>query len=820
MHVVQQFTWELRRVLVQAAQLAAFQKKDKIEPLHLFYSLTNQAEGFLTDLGLHKKNQKKIEKKNLPQNNDVHISLSLSQTSRTLITDAANIAQTYNHYHIGTEHLFMSLLESDNKSIHHLLHEAHIDHTLIKNELVGILKSSTKFSEILETLFPQSEAHDPQEKNEQGTTTAPLREKNKKQQALDYFTTHLTDPNEAAKFDPVIGREKEITRLIQIISRRTKNNPVLLGPPGVGKTAIVEGLAKKIVSGDVPDILKQKKIYSLNLMSLVAGSAFRGELEMRLQHLLDEIIHNEHAILFIDEIHTLVGAGSPNGSLDAAQILKPALARGELRCIGATTHQEYKKNIEEDPALERRFQPINVAQPSREESYTILSGLAPYYEKYHRVRISQEALHAAVNLSDRYISEKFLPDKALDLLDEAAAKIKIESSHTVSSAQSSEVEIVRKKIELFLENMNGKISSHTLEKPIFRNLLAELDMQSKETVPEWLGTVEPQDIAHIVSLATGIPASRMVEKEKERLMNLEAIFSEKIIGQDHVKKNVSATIRRAKSGLAKKNRPCASFLFLGPSGVGKTEFAKMLSYELCGPEGLIKLDMSEFSESFTISRLVGSPSGYIGYKEGGRLTESVRQRPFSVILFDEIEKAHSKITHILLQILEDGTLTDAAGKKVDFSHTIIILTSNLGSEKINAGTSLGFTKEKNSASSLDVQEKFLSDAKDVFHSELLSRIDHIAVFHPLSTDDLEKIIDLRLSEIIALLKEHKITFSLTKRAKKYLVECVGEKGTGGRDVRHCIEEHIENHVADFLLQKNDTQKTCTIDWNGKQFILK
>ncbi len=803
MHIVQQFTWELRRVLIQAAQLAAFEKKKKIEPLHLFYSITNQAESILTNLSGHKKH---VQKKS-PD------SLALSQSSQQLLLDAAAIAQEYNHHHIGTEHLFMSLLDSENEKITSLLRKSHVSHKELKKQLVSVLQSSTKLSEMLDSLFGAT-----QEEKEQTDGTHPhTHQKTKNVSALEYFAIHLTEPSYAQKLDACIGREKELERIIHILSRRAKNNPILLGHPGVGKTALVEGLAKKIVEGTVPPILKNKRLYSLNITSLVAGSAWRGELEMRFKHLLDEVARDENVILFIDEIHTITGAGAAQGTLDVGNMLKPALARGELRCIGATTFQEYKKYIEEDGALERRFQPIHVEQPTAREACEILQGLAPQYESFHHVRIPNETLAATVQLSERYIPEKFLPDKAIDLLDEACAKVKVHYSSKTHKEKPKEVELIKNRLEQFLSVNKNPNDQALLNDQEFSTLLGEFRLQKEKDFPQEIPTVLPLHIAEIVSLSTGIPLTSLIQNEFEKLQSLETALSEKIVGHTVIKQRISKAIQRAKCGLTDPKRPLASFLFLGPSGVGKTELAKILAQEVCGPNSLIKLDMSEFSESFTISRLIGAPSGYIGYKEGGRLTESVRQRPYSLVLFDELEKAHPKIVHVLLQILEDGTLSDAAGKRVNFSNTIIVMTSNVGAEKFNSKTSLGFNTEKYSQQ--DIKHHVLGELKDTFSPELMSRINHVLLFDPLSSEDIQRIIQLQITEIGARLKERGITCSISSKARAQLGILVEEKGNGGRNVRHIIEEHIEPLLANAILEgKNKHHRSLSIDYKKNSFV--
>lgn len=792
---IHNFTHNLLRVLAQAAQLATAEGKSKIEPLHLFYGLTNQAEIFLAKHSFKKQPRVRISSKNIPL-------LSLSVPAKKIILDAADIAHSYNQSYIGTEHLLASLLEHQNRELQKTISQMNINPKEIRQSLTARLKTSAHIVDILESLFPPQDVPTDTHTHPQEGGQAKTAPRQKKISALEYFGCNLTDQAYAQTLDPVIGREGEMNRLIRVLCRRTKNNPVLVGAAGVGKTAIVEGLAKRISTGDVPSVLRGKKIHSLSLTSLTAGSAFRGELEMRFKQILEEVKNDPSAIVFIDEIHNIVGAGSSNGSLDVGNMLKPALARGELRCIGATTHAEYKKSIEDDPALERRFQMIAVKPSSPEESESIILGICPYYEAYHQVKITPEAVSAAVRLSDRYITEKCLPDKAIDLIDEASAKMRVES-HAYPWKQS---------LETYTQQEQPFQVKDLGTSPLFR--IPPL----KEQVVSYIGTLTESHITQIISEMTGIPASRLLQGEREKLLALETILSEKIIGQGDAKKTVAHCIRRARSGLTKKGRPLASFAFLGPSGVGKTEFAKTLAQEIFGQDGIIKLDMSEFSESFTISRLIGAPSGYIGYKEGGKLTESVRQRPYSLILFDEIEKAHPKILQLLLQILEDGTLSDAAGKKVDFSNTIIVLTSNIGSQKIHQGQILGFSEEKNVSS--QVQETILKELKDFLNPELLNRIDAPIVFHPLSEEHIKSVVDIHLSELKNRIAEQQILLYITEKARDYIALRSYNPTAGARHVRHNIEQLVEHALADIILSSEKKPTAIHVDLKKNEIICK
>ncbi len=811
------FTHNLRRVLIQAAQLAASEGKTKIEPLHLFTSLTNQAEGVIVQTAAAKVLQP--AKKTKLSRSKKTSALTLSPHSRKIILEAAALAEHFNHSHIGTEHLFASILDSRNPKIQGILRDHNVNSRKVRGQILAILKTSSKIADILETLLPSPRTAEPEHEHEH----VPHR-KQRAASALEYFAVHLTDPEHVKRLDPLIGRDREVSRLMRVLARRTKNNPVLLGAPGVGKTAIVEGLAQKIVYGDVPEALADKRIYSLNLTALVAGSAFRGELEMRFNQVLEEVRRDPNVILFVDEIHNLVGAGSSNGSLDASNIVKPALARGELRCIGATTFQEYKKYIEEDAALERRFQPITVDAPSVEQAETILIGLIPQYEQYHRVTITPEAARAAVRLSDRYIPEKFLPDKAIDLIDEAAAKARIDASQTDFSR---EIYNVRRDIarttalkEEMLYNRNDLAAAETLLAK--ESELAETlrDLESKqEAIRRTQPRITHETIAEIIASSTGIPIASLMSDERQKLLALEDRLSEAIIGQDEAKKAVASFVRRAKSGLLDRNRPLASFAFLGPSGVGKTELARTLANEIFGADGLLKLDMSEFSESFSVSRLIGAPSGYIGYKEGGRLTEAIRQRPHSLILFDEIEKAHPRVAQTLLQILEDGCLTDAAGKKVDFSNTMIILTSNIGSRTFSQ-SSFGFSSDEQKEHA-QKNSAILGELKDFLNPELVNRLDRVIVFEQLSESHIKDIVSLRLKELREKLLERGIDVRITPAAVRALVSRASQdRREGARRVRHIIENVIEGKIAECVLALPSSQETAalTIDCRKKEFI--
>ncbi len=806
--LIEQSTTHLHRVLVQAAQLAAAQGKRRIEPSHLFYGITNEAEIFIAHLLT---STAELPAAELPKTR-----VDFSLKSKKILEGAANLAQNFHHTLIDIPHLFMSILSFKDESVQGILKEYQIDPQRVYSHLESILKNSATIGDLLDYFLPQTElagnhAHQHQHEN-------PAPTKTRKITALEYFSINLTDKGQSAVIDPCIGREKEIDRLMRILARRTKNNPVLIGAPGVGKTAIVEGFARRISEGNVPDVFLNKKICSLNLTSLVAGSAFRGELEMRFKQLLEDVRQDENVILFIDEIHNLVGAGSSSGTLDAANILKPALARGELRCIGATTPQEYKKHIEEDPALERRFQPILVEQPTPQEACDIIHGLLPSYEQFHRVSVAPEAVDAAVRLSDRYITDKTLPDKAIDLIDEAAAKVKIESKRfmlikSLEQAEMQAEELTKQKSACYAQNELARANFIQIQEMEARTMIQSLQRQLGSSDERMVGTITPDAIADIVSLSTGIPVSALIKNECDQLLNLEECLSQNLIGQHNAKHLIASALRRAKAGLQKRGRPIASFLFLGPSGVGKTELSKRLADLMFGSNGLIKLDMSEFSESFTISRLIGAPSGYIGYKEGGRLTESVKLRPHSLVLFDEIEKAHPRILNVLLQILEDGCLTDAAGKKVDFSNTLIILTSNIGARLFTDSKTMGFASTPHDGSHTTVDRNDLSkELKEAISPELLNRIDHTVMFDALTEEDLAQIVGLQLAGVQEKLIElgHRIIWT-PKLVRHVVCQARQREQQGARHIRTIIEQEIEHGVAELLLKHPAKRGTIQCD---------
>jgi ATP-dependent Clp protease ATP-binding subunit ClpC len=716
----------------------------------------------------------------------VAVEIPFTPRAKRVLELSLEEARQLGHNYIGTEHLLLGLIREGEGVAARVLENLGVDLSKVRTQVIRMLGETAEVSA----------------GGSQGRTKTPT---------LDEFGSNLTQMATEGKLDPVVGRQKEIERVIQILGRRTKNNPVLIGEPGVGKTAIAEGLAQRIANGDVPDILEERRVVTLDIGLLVAGTKYRGEFEERLKKIMDEIRSAGNVILVIDEVHTLIGAGAAEGAIDAANILKPALARGELQCIGATTLDEYRKHIERDAALERRFQPVMVGEPSVDETIEILHGLRDRYEQHHKLKISDEALEAAARLSDRYISDRFLPDKAIDLIDEAGSRVRLLNSQLPPAAKELDRELrqVLKDKDNAVRSQDfdraGELRDREMEiKAEIRSIA-----QNKKTADEAEGNdstspvVGEEDIAQIVASWTGVPVNKLTESESEKLLHMEDTLHQRLIGQDEAVKAISRAIRRARVGLKNPNRPIASFIFSGPTGVGKTELAKSLAAYFFGSEdAMIRLDMSEFMERHTVSKLIGSPPGYVGYNEGGQLTEAVRRRPYTVVLFDEIEKAHPDVFNMLLQILEDGRLTDAKGRTVDFKNTLLIMTSNIGSKVIEkGGGGLGFDFEQDQAESQYNRIRSLvnEELKQYFRPEFLNRLDEIIVFRQLTKDEVKEISDILLKEVFRRLTEQDITLNVTERFKDRLVEEGYNPSYGARPLRRAIMRLLEDSLAEEIL---------------------
>jgi ATP-dependent Clp protease ATP-binding subunit ClpC len=789
----ERFTERARQVVVLAQDEARALKHNYIGTEHILLGLLREEEGLaarvLESLDITVEEVRAQIARIVGQGDEVTTGqIPFTPRAKKVLELALREALSLGHNYIGTEHILLGLVRENEGVAARILLDFDADAEKIRNEIIRMLSGPGRR----------------QQGGGQGTG-----EKAKSSKLLDQFGRNLTRQAAEGKSDPVVGRQTEIERVMQILSRRQKNNPVLIGEPGVGKTAVVEGLAQRIASGQVPELLKGKQIYTLDLAALVAGSKYRGEFEERLKKVMKEIMQRGDIILFIDELHNLVGAGAAEGAIDAASILKPALARGEMQTIGATTLDEYRKYLERDAALERRFQQIRVEEPSVDDTVEILRGLRDRYEAHHRCKISDEALHAAAVLADRYIQDRHLPDKAIDLIDEAASRMRIKNMTAPPRYRELEEEITKVRGE-----KEEAIESQEFEKAAsLRDKERKLTQKKRELEESWHAEEsadQPQigedEIADIVSMWTGIPVFKLTEAESQKLIRMEDELHKRVIGQDEAIVAVSKSIRRARAGIKDPKRPTGSFIFLGPSGVGKTELARTLAEFLFGDEeAMIQVDMSEFMEKHSVSRLVGSPPGYIGYDEGGQLTEAVRRKPYSVVLLDEIEKAHPDVFNILLQILEDGKLTDAQGRKVDFRNTIVIMTSNIGAASISKNQSLGFSIGDDSGLSYeDMKERVMSELKKVFRPELLNRIDEVIVFHKLTKEEIKTIVDLLMKRLRDQMGEHAADVSLTEEAKELLVEKGYDPTMGARPLRRAIQRFIEDPLADFVLGREIT----------------
>ncbi len=783
------FTERATKVLQYAQEEAQRLQHSSVGTEHILLGLLRENDGIaakaLLGLGLAlNKVQSEVDAL-VGLGNETFVHSSYTPRAKKVIELSMDEARKLGHTYVGTEHLLLGLIREGEG----------VAARVLNNLNVSLPKARQQVMQLLGT-------------NETVPVTTSSQAQNVSTPTLDSLARDLTAAAKESNLDPVIGRAKEIERVIQVLSRRTKNNPVLIGEPGVGKTAIAEGLAQRIVNNEIPETLRDKRVMTLDMGSVVAGTKYRGEFEDRLKKIMEEIRQTGNVILFIDELHTLIGAGGAEGAIDASNILKPALSRGELQCIGATTLDEYRKYIEKDAALERRFQPITVDEPSAEEAILILHGLRDRYEAHHRVKITDAAIEAAVRLSDRYIPDRFLPDKAIDLIDEASSKVRLRTytiPPNVKKLESS-LDNIRKEKDAAVQSQEfEKAASLRDSEQKMRDELDATKNKWKETQGRTDSEVLPDDIAHVVGSWTGIPVVKLAQEESERLLHLEHILHARLIGQDEAVKAVAQAVRRSRAGLKDPKRPIGSFIFLGPTGVGKTELARALAEAMFGDEqAVIRIDMSEYMEKHTTSRLVGAPPGYVGYEEGGQLTEKVRRKPYSVVLLDEIEKAHPDVFHILLQVLEDGRLTDAKGRTVDFRNTLIIMTSNVGADVIKKSSTLGFASVDAKTEAMHqydvMREKVLAELKKSFRPEFINRIDDTIVFHPLDREHIAQIVTLMANDVQKRLEEQGIHFALTEAAKAHLARVGYDPAYGARPLRRAIQKHIEDQLSEALLK--------------------
>jgi ATP-dependent Clp protease ATP-binding subunit ClpC len=799
------FTERAQKVLSLAQEEAVRLGHNNIGTEHILLGLIREGEGIAAkalialNLGLEKI-QDEVESL-IGRGQEQPTNIAYTPRAKKVIELSMDEARKLGHTYVGTEHILLGLIREGEGVAARVLNNLGVSLNKARQQVLQLLGSSEA----------TSSSHGPS--NNVSTPT------------LDGLARDLTAYAKEGHLDPVIGRSKEIERVIQVLSRRTKNNPVLIGEPGVGKTAIAEGLAQKIIQNEIPETLKDKRVMTLDMGSVVAGTKYRGEFEDRLKKIMDEIRQAGNIVLFIDELHTLIGAGGAEGAIDASNILKPALARGELQCIGATTLDEYRKYIEKDAALERRFQPITVDQPSPSEAVLILHGLRDRYEAHHRVKITDAAIEEAVKLSDRYITDRFLPDKAIDLIDEASSKVRLRSYTTPPSLKQLE-----NKLDDIRKEKDAAVQSQEFEKAAgLRDTEQKVREELETTRNEWKEKqgrldmeVTPEDIAQVVAAWTGIPVTKLAEEETTRLLMMEGILHERVIGQEEAVKAVSRAIRRARAGLKDPKRPMGSFIFLGPTGVGKTELARALAESLFGDDNaVIRIDMSEYMEKHSTSRLVGAPPGYVGYEEGGQLTEKVRRKPYSVVLLDEIEKAHPEVFNILLQVLEDGRLTDSKGRTVDFRNTLIIMTSNVGAEMIKKNSTLGFTAAQDSGKDYNnMKDKVMGELKKSFRPEFLNRIDEIIVFHSLDEAHIAQIVSLMAEDLRKRLKDQDVDFALTDSAKKFLAKEGFDPTYGARPLRRAIQKHIEDRLSEELLKGTITKgDSLTIDEKEGELVV-
>lgn len=799
------FTERAQKVLALAQEEALRLGHNNIGTEHILLGLVREGEGIaakaLQALGLgSEKIQKEVESL-IGRGQEMSQTIHYTPRAKKVIELSMDEARKLGHSYVGTEHILLGLIREGEGVAARVLNNLGVSLNKARQQVLQLLGS-----------------------NETGSSAAGTNS-NANTPTLDSLARDLTAIAKEDSLDPVIGRSKEIQRVIEVLSRRTKNNPVLIGEPGVGKTAIAEGLAQQIINNEVPEILRDKRVMTLDMGTVVAGTKYRGEFEDRLKKVMDEIRQAGNIILFIDELHTLIGAGGAEGAIDASNILKPSLARGELQCIGATTLDEYRKYIEKDAALERRFQPIQVDQPSADESIQILQGLRDRYEAHHRVSITDDAIEAAVKLSDRYISDRFLPDKAIDLIDEAGSKVRLRSFTTPPNLKELE-----QKLDEVRKEKDAAVQSQEFEKAAsLRDTEQRLREQVEDTKKSWKekqgqenSEVTVDDIAMVVSSWTGVPVSKIAQTETDKLLNMESILHSRVIGQDEAVVAVAKAVRRARAGLKDPKRPIGSFIFLGPTGVGKTELARALAESIFGDEeAMIRIDMSEYMEKHSTSRLVGSPPGYVGYDEGGQLTEKVRRKPYSVVLLDEIEKAHPDVFNILLQVLEDGRLTDSKGRTVDFRNTILIMTSNVGASELKRNKYVGFNVQDETQNHKDMKDKVMGELKRAFRPEFINRIDEIIVFHSLEKKHLTEIVSLMSDQLTKRLKEQDLSIELTDAAKAKVAEEGVDLEYGARPLRRAIQKHVEDRLSEELLRGNIHKgQHIVLDVEDGEFVVK
>ena len=813
--MMQRFTDDAQRVISFAQEAALELGHDYVGTEHVLIGLIKVKNGVaakaLNELGLSAETIIEDVEEHIGRGNKKASSVYMTPRVKHVLELAVEVANHMNHNYVGTEHILLGLLSDGGGVAVGILR----NHNIRANDIVDTIR----------TILGSSDS---------ASHSAEDRKDNSSLGELADFGTDLNESAKQGKIDPVIGRDKEIARVIQILSRRTKNNPVLIGEPGVGKTAIAEGLAQRIVNGNVPEILRNKRIISLSISSMLAGAKYRGEFEERLKKAIDEVQKHDDMIIFIDEIHTLVGAGATEGAMDAANILKPALARGEFQVIGATTLDEYKKHIEKDAALERRFQPVLVGEPSEEDALEILKGLRDRYEAFHKAKITDEALEAAVSLSSRYITDRFLPDKAIDVVDEAASKVRMKvfsAAPDVKALETPLADVKKEKEAAVTAQEFEKAAEMRDEEKRIEKEINDKKKAAKENSDAKL-VVTDEDIASVVAQWTGIPVSKIAQEESESLLHLEEELHKRVIGQDEAVVAVSKAVRRARAGLKDPKRPIGSFLFLGPTGVGKTELARALAVALFGDEtAMIRLDMSEYMEKHTVSRLVGAPPGYVGYEEGGQLTDAVRRKPYSVILLDEVEKAHADFFNILLQVLDDGRLTDSQGRTVDFRNTVIIMTSNLGAKALRKDSpELGFLAVKKADSNTEdvsvvnfkeAKKSVMDSVKRHFRPEFLNRIDEMIVFHALTSNDLKQIVTILMDTVVKRLGDMGLSLEISPAAMDMLVKEGSDFSMGARPLKRAIQRLIEDPISDLILQGNAPEgATIKADVEDEHIIVK